>query len=253
MDANTTLSPIPSAPSFPASPSSGSRKRSIHEVDDATMPSPNAKRPLTDYVAENQENRDPSLPSQSDATPSPPIEFKHTFPPPPTVEIVLRRTPSKSNSGSDGASEKESPSMKAVPESDVPASKKRRLASTGKDSKQQEKEAKERQRAEDKAKKEEEKVKKEEEKARKEEEKRIKAEEKKKRDAEREEEKRLKEEEKRKKEAHREEERKQREEKKKAKEDEKAAKEEEKRKKDEEKEKKTRVSGIHSCHFPTIY
>ncbi|KAJ5795008.1 hypothetical protein N7457_001607 [Penicillium paradoxum] len=242
MDANTTLSPITSAPSFPAPSSPDPRKRSIHEVDDAAMTSPNAKRPLTDHVAENQENRDPSLPSQSDENASPPVELKRTLPPRPTVEIVVRRTPNRQDLGGDGASETKPPTTNAAPdpEADTPAAKKRKLASAAKDSKQQEKEAKERQKAEEKAKKEEEKVKKEEEKAKKEEEKRVKAEEKKKRDAEREEEKRLREEEKRKKDAQREEERKQRDEKKKAKEDEKAAKEEEKRKKDEEKEKKTR-------------
>ncbi|KAJ5518153.1 Chromatin assembly factor 1 subunit A [Penicillium expansum] len=198
-----------STPSFPAPPSSGPRKRSIHEVDDTSLPSPNAKRPLTEFAGENQENRDPSIPSQPDDTTPPPVEIK--------------RTNTASN-----------------PEPDAPASKKRKVVSAGTDSKQQEKEAKERQKAEEKAKKEEERLKKEEEKAKKEEEKRLKAEEKKKRDAERDEEKRHREEEKRKKDAQREEERKQRDEKKKAKEDEKAAREEEKRKKDEEKEKKTR-------------
>jgi chromatin assembly factor 1 subunit A len=248
MDINSTLAPMTSASSFPGSPSSGTRKRSIHEVDDVAGPSLNAKRSLTEFTGENQENRDPSLSSQPDDTSSPPVDSKHTLPPPPTVEIPMRNTPSKAMSGLDSAGNGTSPSTNAAsnPEPDTPASKKRKLASAGNDPKQQEKEAKERQKAEEKARKEEEKAKKEEERAKREEEKRLRAEEKKKRDAEREEEKRLREEEKRKKEAQREEERKQRDEKKKAKEDEKAAKEEEKRKKDEEKEKKTRVSGIHN-------
>ncbi|KAJ5416959.1 uncharacterized protein N7487_000509 [Penicillium crustosum] len=226
--------------SFPASPSSGSRKRSIHEIDDANPPSPNAKRPLTEFAGENQENRDPSLSSQSDDTTSPPVEIKRNLPPPPSVEIVMRRTPRKLNEAGAGGLTPPGTNATSNPEPDTPASKKRKVVSTGTDSKQQEKEAKERQKAEERAKKEEEKLKKEEEKAKREEERRLKAEEKKKRDAERDEEKRHREEEKRKKDAQREEERKQRDEKKKAKEDEKAAREEEKRKKDEEKEKKTR-------------
>ncbi|CAI7605385.1 unnamed protein product [Penicillium glandicola] len=240
MAPSTSLSPMQSAPSFPASPSSGPRKRSIHEVDDAHISSPNAKRPLTEFAGENQENHDPSLSSQPDDTTSPPIEVKRNLPPPPSVEIVMRRTSRKQNEDSTGGLTSPGTNTASNPEPDAPASKKRKVVSAGTDSKQQEKEAKERQKAEEKAKKEEEKVKKEEEKAKKEEERRLKAEEKKKRDAERDEEKRHREEEKRKKDAQREEERKQRDEKKKAKEDEKAAKEEEKRKKDEEKEKKTR-------------
>ncbi|KAJ5165247.1 Chromatin assembly factor 1 subunit A [Penicillium coprophilum] len=227
MVASTSLSPMQSATSFPASPSSGPRKRSIHEVDDAHIPSPNAKRPLTEFAGENQENHDPSIsPSQTDDVISPPVEIKHTLPPPPRAGA-----PGLTSTGANAASSQEP---------DTPASKKRKVVSAGTDSKQQEKEAKERQKAEEKARKEEEKVRKEEEKAKREEERRLKAEDKKKRDAERDEEKRHREEEKRKKDAQREEERKQRDEKKKAKEDEKAAKEEEKRKKDEEKEKKTR-------------
>ncbi|KAJ5198950.1 Chromatin assembly factor 1 subunit A [Penicillium cf. griseofulvum] len=218
MVASTSLSPMQSAPSFPASPSSGPRKRSIHEVDDVQIPSPTAKRPLTEFA----------------------VEIKRTLPPPPSVEIVMRKTRKQDEDGA-GAGGLISPGTNAASnEPNAPASKKRKVVSAGTDSKQQEKEAKERQRAEEKARKEEEKVKKEEEKAKREEERRLKAEEKKKRDAERDEEKRHREEEKRKKDAQREEERKQRDEKKKAKEDEKAAKEEEKRKKDEEKEKKTR-------------
>ncbi|CDM29351.1 hypothetical protein DTO013E5_5297 [Penicillium roqueforti] len=238
----TSLSPMQSVRSFPAppSPSSGPRKRSIHEVDDADIPSPNAKRPLTDFDGGNQENRDPSLASQPANTTSPQVQIKRNLPPPPSVEIVMRRTVHKQNE--DGAGESTSPGTNTAsnPELGTPASKKRKVVSAGTDSKQQEKEAKERQKAEEKAKREEEKAKKEEEKAKREEERRLKAEEKKKRDAERDEEKRHREEEKRKKDAQREEERKQRDEKKKAKEDERAAREAEKRKKDEEKEKKTR-------------
>ncbi|KAJ5958437.1 Chromatin assembly factor 1 subunit A [Penicillium vulpinum] len=222
MVTTTSLSPMQSTPSFPASPSSGPRKRSIHEVDDAHTPSPSAKRPLTLFADENQENHDTSLHCQSNDTTFPSVHFKHEDCP----GAGLLKFP-----GTNAASNTEP---------DTPASKKRKVVSAGTDSKQQEKEAKERQRAEEKAKREEEKVKREEDKAKREEERRLKAEEKKKRDAERDEEKRQREEEKRKKDAQREEERKQRDEKKKAKEDEKAAKEEEKRKKDEEKEKKTR-------------
>lgn len=243
---STSLSPMQSAPSFPTSPSSGSRKRSIHEVDDAKPPSPNAKRSLTEFAGENQENRDPSISSQPDNTTSPPVEIKCNLPPPPSVEIVMRRTPRKQNEAGAGGLTSPGTNAASNPEPDTPASKKRKVVSAGTDPKQQEKEAKERQKAEERAKKEEEKLKKEEEKAKREEERRLKAEEKKKRDAERDEEKRHREEEKRKKDAQREEERKQRDEKKKAKEDEKAAREEEKRKKDEEKEKKTRVSVIHN-------
>ncbi|KAJ5775584.1 uncharacterized protein N7511_000595 [Penicillium nucicola] len=232
MDSNTSLSPMPPAPTIPASPSAGAgpRKRSIHEVDDAATPSPNAKRTLTEYTAENQENRDPS--HSDEAAPSV-DNFRNMFPRP-TVEIVVRKSSSGQNS----------PQSTSNTELDPPASKKRSATSANKDAKQQEKDAKERQKQEEKVKKEEEKVKREEEKvkreeekAKREEEKRLKAEEKKKRDAERDEEKK-------KREAEREEEKKHREEKKKAKEDEKAAKEaareEEKRKKDEEKEKKAR-------------
>ena len=235
---------MPPAPSFPVSPSSGTRKRSIHEVDDAVAPSPNTKRPLTDYAGENQENRAPSLPPPADDAASASGVSKTTMSSRSTVEIVVRNTSRNREDYQSIDRELTSPSNKASNlEPDTPAPKKRKVASTGNDAKQQEKEAKERQKVEEKAKKEEEKLKREEEKAKKEEEKRLKAEEKKKREAEREEEKR-------KKEAQREEERKQRDEKKKAKEDEKAAKEaakeEEKRRKDEEKEKKTRVSDIHN-------
>lgn len=240
---NESLSPMQSAQSFPASPSSGPRKRSIHEVDDANLPSPNAKRPLTEFAGENQENQDPSLPSQPNDTTSPPVEINRTLPPPPSVEIVMRRTPRKQNEAVSGGLTSPGTNNASNAEPDTPASKKRKVVSAGTDPKQQEKEAKERLKAEEKAKRDEEKAKKEEEKSKREEERRLKAEEKKKRDAERDEEKRHREEEKRKKDAQREEERKQRDEKKKAKEDEKAAREDEKRKRDEEKEKKTRVSG----------
>ncbi|KAJ6034687.1 uncharacterized protein N7446_009441 [Penicillium canescens] len=226
MEPNASLSPMPPAQPIHGSPSAGPRKRSIHEVDDAATPSPKPKRTLTEYTAENQENRDPSLPSQSDEVLPPTDNFRNSFQRP-TVEIVVRKSSSGQNS----------PKTASNPELDTPTSKKRKATTATKDAKQQEKDVKERQKQEEKAKKEEEKAKREEEKAKKEEEKRLKAEEKKKRDAERDEEKR-------KREAEREEEKKQREEKKKAKEDEKAAKEaakeEEKRKKDEEKEKKAR-------------
>jgi chromatin assembly factor 1 subunit A len=240
MDPNTSLSPMPPAQPIPPSPSTGPRKRSIHEVDDAATPSPNAKRALTEYTAENQENRDPSLSSRSGdvaaAATSLPTDSVRDSLPRPSVEIVVRNSSRGSNSPQ-------------TAEPDTPASKKRKAATVNHDAKQQEKDAKERQRQEEKVKREEERAKREEEKAKREEEKRLKAEEKKKRDAERDEEKK-------KREAEREEEKKQREEKKKAKEDEKAAKEaakeEEKRKKDEEKEKNARVSGLTKYRYPDM-
>ena len=240
---------MPPVPSFPTSPA-GTRKRSIHEVDEDIVPSPNAKRPLTESAGENQENRDPSIPPPADNAGSTSQSPKSMMTPSRSVEVVVRSSPRHLENYKSRSQELTSPLNKASnPEPDMPASKKRKVASAGQDAKQQEKDAKERQKAEEKLKKEEEKVKREEEKAKKEEEKRIKAEEKKKRDTEREEEKR-------KKEAHREEERKQRDEKKKAKEDEKAAKEaakeEEKRKKDEEKEKKTRVSSFCSYRIGPV-
>ncbi|KAJ5104698.1 hypothetical protein NUU61_002045 [Penicillium alfredii] len=236
-----TLSPLPHPQAFPASPSTGPRKRSFHEVDDVAMASPGAKRTLTEFNGENQENRDPSLLAKPDEIMSQSDESNEKLPPPPTVEITVKPYDGSAINFADTPSgqldtEKKSSAVGNVHQADsaaAPAAKKRKLSPSSKESKQHEKEEKERQKAEEK-------LKREEEKARKEEEKRLKAEEKKKRDAEREEEKRAKEEEKRKRETEREEERKQREEKKKAKEEEKAAREEEKRKREEEKMKKSR-------------
>ncbi|CAG8284303.1 unnamed protein product [Penicillium olsonii] len=230
MESQTSLSPMTPVPPFQASPS-GTRKRSIHEVDSDNLPPPNGKSLGTENTGENQENRDPSLPPPVDDVGSTSLSSKPTMTPRHSVEVVVRSSPRLWENHKNGDGELTSPSIKASnPEPDTPASKKRKVASGSRDAKQQEKEAKERQRAEEKTRKEEERLKKEEEKAKREEEKRLKAEEKaeekKKREMEREEEKRKKEA--------------QRDEKKKAKEDEKAAKEEEKRKKDEEKEKKSR-------------
>ncbi|CAG8411644.1 unnamed protein product [Penicillium salamii] len=237
MESHTRLSPMPPVPSFQTSPS-GARKRSIHEVDGDSGPSPNFKSPVTENTGENQENRDPSLPPPVDHAVSTSHSSKPTMTPRQSVEVVVRSSSRQRENAKCRDLELTSPSNKASnPEPDTPASKKRKVASASKDAKQQEKEAKERQRAEEKikkeeekAKREEEKLKREEEKAKREEEKRLKAEEKaeekRKRETEREEEKRKREA--------------QRDEKKKAKEDEKAAKDEEKRKKDEEKEKKIR-------------
>lgn len=234
MDSEMSLSPLPTTQSIPTSPSLGPRKRSIHDVDGAAMPLPSPKRHLTDYLGENQENRDPTLPTPNKDTQSP--SSKHSV----SVEFPVEHSDQNTVSEPVQSSTVEISSAPTHPgpqptmespakpdESTAPAAKKRKLSLASQQAKQQEKEVKERQRVEEKLKKEEEK---------------------KKRDAAREEEKRLKEEEKRKREAEREEERKQREEKKKAKEEERAvkeaAKEEEKRRKEEEKMKKERVSAI---------
>ncbi|KAJ5176800.1 uncharacterized protein N7482_002677 [Penicillium canariense] len=244
------LSPLPSQQSRPVSPSLSPRKRSIHEVDDGAVSSPNPKRALTDYANENQENRDPalSIPTKDTSIPEKQILV---LPPPPSVEVIVKRSDLTMPSESDRNSPVRVPSSEtdhlnhqqpgSPTKSDLdsaPAAKKRKLSPASKDAKQQEKEAREHQKLEEKAKKDEEK-------ARKEEEKRLRVEEKKKRDTEREEEKRVKEEERKKREAEREEEKRLRDEKKKAKDEEKAAKEaakeEEKRRREEEKLKKERA------------
>ncbi|KAJ6110359.1 hypothetical protein N7486_002594 [Penicillium sp. IBT 16267x] len=214
-----SLSPLP-PPTF-ASPASSPRKRSIHEVDGATLPSVGPKRALKTFTENNQENHDPTSGPHKDAIQlhdkepaavqsSPqvviPVKTPDQFPVARTVETTLvpPNTVGEPNQGS-------------PIKSDMTAAKKRKLSPASK-------EVKEKQRLEEKAKKEEEK--------------RIKEEEKKKRDAEREEEKRLREEERKKREA-------EREEKKKAKEEEKAAKEvakeDDKRRKEEAKLKKERA------------
>lgn len=245
-----SLSPLPPQQSFPASPSSASRKRSIHDIEDTTLPSPGHKRPLIDYNAENQENCDPSLTIPSKDL-SAPLDRPVTLPPPPSVEITVRASDLVVMSGSKettlgciSSSEADplppptSSSPKKSESASTPAAKKRKLSPASQDAKQQEKEARERQKLEEKAKKEEEK--------------RVKAEEKKKRDEEREEEKRQKEEEKKKREAEREEKRKAKDEEKAAKE---AAKEEEKKRKEEEKLKKERVctpEGLDTSGTPAL-
>ncbi|KAJ5831938.1 hypothetical protein N7474_000249 [Penicillium riverlandense] len=192
MESNTSLSPLPHTLSFPASPSLGPRKRSIHEVDDGALPAPEAKRPLVQFNGDNQENRDPSVSASSETKPSPSVEV-----------VISPRKPS----GEETAPTTPGPAP-------TPAPKKRKLSPASKEAKQHEREAKERQRLEEKTRKEEEKKKREAERE----------EEKKKREAEREEKKKVKDEEK----AAKEEEKRKKEE---AKEEEKRKKEEEKEKK----------------------
>ena len=210
---NTSLSSLPPAATFPSSPSSSPRKRSIHEVDDATLPSVGPKRTLTAFAGENQENRDPIVlvPTKNASSLHDSLTNKQ-------FTLTISNNVQDSNTGSP---------VKADMTSDQ-AAKRQKLSPSSKEAKQQEKEAKDRQKLEEKAKKEEEK--------------RQKADEKRKREAEREEEKRLKEEERKKREAEREEKRKAKEEEKAAKE---AAKEDEKRRKEEEKLKKERVRISH--------
>lgn len=195
---------MPAAQSVPESPSLGSRKRSIHEVDGAGNPPPSPKRCFPDSSSENQENRDPSLslPTKSTLSPS----NKNSF----AVEIpVMQNDQSVASTSQQVGSGSPTNSHATI----TPATKKRKLSPASQQAKQQEKEEKERQKAEERHKKEEEK--------------RLKEEEKKKREAEREEEKKK-----------REEKKKAKEEEKAAKE---AAKEEEKRRKEEEKQKKEKV------------
>ncbi|KAJ5536538.1 hypothetical protein N7513_009724 [Penicillium frequentans] len=188
-----SLSPLP-PPSF-ASPGSP-RKRSIHEVDGATLPSVGPKRALTSYTENNQENHDPTSGPQKEATEL--NEKDHSTVQPPRQVAIPVKTPDQS------------PVARTIETTLVP--------STTEESNQGRK------------------GKKEEEKKKREEEKRLREEEKKKRDAEREEEKRLKEDEKKKREAEREEKKKAKEEEKAAKEvakeDDKRRKEEAKLKKE---------------------
>lgn len=232
MDSNTSLSPLLQPQSFPTSPSAGSRKRSIHEVDDAVFAGPDTKRPLVSYDGENQENCDPSQAMQVDnmtSSPSQPSKgqsspAKGQSSPGSRVEVVVKArkdvgdfvTAPSSTPLAGEAATMSNPVDAKTDLGHAAASKKRKLSPARKEARQQEKEAKDRQKMDEKAKKEEEK---------------------KKREAEREEEKRVKEGEKKKREA-------EREEKKRVKEEEKAAKEEEKRIKEEEKEKKARVSEV---------
>ncbi|KAJ5182922.1 hypothetical protein N7492_000538 [Penicillium capsulatum] len=236
-----SLSPLPPSSTIPVSSSEGPRKRSIHEVDDAAVQSLGAKKPLTVFAGENQENKDPSL---VDASKDTPLVSEGTVPfPASNVEDQVKQSALNSGSESTPTPNVEmadaqsnhipAPNQGSPSKSDTTSSptSKQKLSAASKEAKQQEKETKERQRLEEKRKKDEEK-------ARKEEEKRLKANEKKKREAEREEEKRVKEEDKKKREAEREEKKKAKEEEKAAKE---AAKEDEKRRKEEEKLKKERV------------
>ncbi|KAJ5992618.1 hypothetical protein N7451_008342 [Penicillium sp. IBT 35674x] len=188
-----SLSPLP-PPSFasPASP----RKRSIHEVDGATLPSVGPKRALTAYPENNQENHDPTSGPQKEATEL--NDKDHTTFQPPLQVVIPAKTLDQS------------PVARTNETTLVPST-------IGESSQGRE-------------------GKKEEEKKKREEEKRLREEEKKKRDAEREEEKRLKEDEKKKREAEREEKKKAKEEEKAAKEfakeDDKRRKEEAKLKKE---------------------
>lgn len=231
-----SLSPLP-PPSF-ASPGSP-RKRSIHEVDGATLPSVGPKRALTSYTENNQENHDPTSGPQKEATEL--NEKDHTTVQPPRQVVIPVKTPDQSPvartiettlvPSTTGESNQGSPVK-----SDMTVAKKRKLSPASK-------EYKDKQRLEEKAKKEEEKKKREEEK-------RLREEEKKKRDAEREEEKRLKEDEKKKREAEREERKKAKEEEKAAKE---VAKEDDKRRKEEAKLKKERVRYAMTLMILTVH
>lgn len=231
-----SLSPLPPSQPSLASPSSSSRKRSINELDDPSIPSPGHKRPLFDYASENQENRDPTLfdpskePLKSSGQSVPLLPHSSADKSVRTADLAIMSGSKESTPACEASAETRSTQQvtsvspaKSLGDS-TPAAKKRKLSPASQDTKQQEKEARERQRLEEKAKKEEEK--------------RLKAEEKKRRDEEREEEKRIKEEEKKKREAEREEKKKAKDEERAAKE---AAKEEEKRRKEEERLKKERV------------
>lgn len=195
------------------------------------MPPPSPKRPVTSDPSENQENRDPSVPSLNKDNASP--QSRQLV----SVEVPVQGCAQASMSQSvQQTSTIDMSSISSQPQhlgpgtavyndvSGTPTAKKRKLSPASQQAKQQEKEVKERERVQEKQ--------------RKEDEKRLKEEEKKKREAAREEEKRLKEEERKKREAEREEKRRAKEEGKAAKE---AAKEEEKRRKEEEKLKKERV------------
>jgi chromatin assembly factor 1 subunit A len=220
VDSSSGLSPLPPQ-SYPTSPS-GSRKRSIQEID-ASPRSPESRKTSKIF---DQENQDPSLSHVAASYTLTEQHSKSPSVPPASTEISNQQNVANTSTpgGSvfvavpqpmeTAAGNTQSSTPTTNSKTTTPA-KKQKLSPASKEAKQQEKEAKERQRLEEKAKKEEEK--------------------------------RIKEEERKKREAEREEERKKKEEKKKQKEEEKAAKEEEKRKKEEEKLKKERVS-ILPCH-----
>ncbi|KAL5355392.1 chromatin assembly factor 1 subunit A-domain-containing protein [Aspergillus floccosus] len=226
MDTNPSLSlpPQPYPPSPHAQPPE-SRKRSIHDLADASH-SQEDSRTSTHYTAEteNQENTAPAL-TDSDAhaqeLQSAPVMSKPTNP---TTETHTD-TPMADTASKDTTTTLAESTLNTVPDGAAgPAAKKRKLSPASREAKQQEKEAKEKARQEERVKKEEER--------------RAREEEKRKKEAEREEEKK-------KREAEREEKRKAREEEKAAKEEEKrkkeAAKEEERRKKEEDRLKKERA------------
>ncbi|RHZ56694.1 uncharacterized protein CDV56_107677 [Aspergillus thermomutatus] len=217
VDSSSGLSPLPPQ-SYPTSPS-GSRKRSIQEIDAPTSPESRKISKICD-----QENQDPSL--SHVAASCTPTEQHPQSPSAPTASIEISNQQNVANPTAPGGSvfvtvpqpspTAETTSKNTQPSTPTkntntttPAAKKRKLSPASKEARQQEKEAKERQKLEEKAKKDEDK--------------------------------RIKEEERKKREAEREEERKRKEEKKRLKEEEKAAKEEDKRKKEEEKLKRERA------------
>lgn len=246
MDPNTGVLPAhqQSSPTTPPE----SRKRSIHNTDDPTLPS-DTQIPSNRSSEDHPEN---DHLSPTDAPISAPAPSTEVLPENPgdtvepksdigecaiRVEIPAQRThveaplnaiPNPNTNVDDSCS--------ATVTAAGPAAKRRKLSPASREAKEQERLAKQVERERLKA----------EEKAKKEAERRAKEEEKKRKDTEKEEEKKRKEaereEERKKKDAEREEERKRREEKKRLKDEEKAAKEDEKRKKEEEKLKKERVS-----------
>ncbi|EAW14734.1 putative chromatin assembly factor 1 subunit A [Aspergillus clavatus NRRL 1] len=246
MDNSSGLSPLPPQ-TYAASPT-GSRKRSVQEIDTSTG-SPESRKSLKIGDHENQENRDPSI--SHSPTPSIATKTSNTHTDSSSLSGPhLASTPGSPHAGAtntqntaqqstpvgsvsvtipvsrtmmDSYSSNTQPSTPNTNDASTPPVKKRKLSPASKEAKQQEKAAKQQEKEAKQQEKEAKERQRLEEKAKKEEEKRIKEEEKKKREAEREEE------------------RKRRDEKKKLKEEEKAAKDEEKRKKEEEKLKKERA------------
>lgn len=208
MDTNPSLSlpPQPYPPSPHAQPPSESRKRSIHDLTDASHQEDGRPSPHYTAETENQENTAPAVtPGDADA-PEPLAASMISKPTNPNTDT---NTPMADPASKETTVTLAESTLNTVPVGAAgPAAKKRKLSPASREAKQQEKEAKEKARLEERAKKEEER--------------------------------RAREEEKRKREAEREEEKKKREEKRKAREEEKAAKEEEKRKKEAAKEEERR-------------
>ncbi|EAU31210.1 conserved hypothetical protein [Aspergillus terreus NIH2624] len=208
MDTNPSLSlpPQPYPPSPHAQPPSESRKRSIHDLTDASHQEDGRPSPHYTAETENQENTAPAVtPGDADA-PEPLATSMISKPTNPNTDT---NTPMADPASKETTVTLAESTLNTVPVGAAgPAAKKRKLSPASREAKQQEKEAKEKARLEERAKKEEER--------------------------------RAREEEKRKREAEREEEKKKREEKRKAREEEKAAKEEEKRKKEAAKEEERR-------------